>query len=245
MLTLKNWNLDYPHFNDWNVAWGLVSDHPSLPADGLIHTSPVAEAELVDGVLLLTTASDHLYTLLPEWFDPNYQESTAACLERLGLDAGFADACVQARTEADQVRLAEDGREMGPGELLLEVIGVTALQALFLTAEGQPVPLRPMLHLSMTQDSVLFADWENRTVDFRYWPRQGRIVPYHISDGLHTVKIRNLGGGPVIFGREGKEVMCPAGEVTAIPAAEHDREGLFSPDAVNGKSIFRPSGGQS
>ena len=241
MLTLRNWNLGYPHGGNWNVAWGLVCGHPSLPTDGLIHTSPVAEAELAGGVLRLTTASDHLYTLLPEWFDPNYREPTAACLERLGLDPGFADACVQARTGADRARLAENERETGPGELLLEVIGVTALQALFRTAEGKPVPLRPMLHLSMTQDSVLFTDWEKRTVDFRYWPMHGKIVPYRISDGLHTIKLRNLGGGPVIFGREGKETICPAGEVTAIPAAEHDREGLFSPDAVNGKSTLRRS----
>ena len=243
MPTLRNWDLTQSYHGGWIAAVGRVSDHPSLRTDDRIHTSPVAEAELVDGVLLVITASDHLYTLLPEWSDPHYRESTAVCLEQLGLDAGFADVCVQARAQADQARLTENERETGPGELLLEVIGTSARRALFRTAEGKPVRLTPMFHASMTQDSVLFTDWEKRTVDFRYWPMHGKIVPYHISDGLHTIKIRNLGGGPVIFGREGKEVMCPAGEVTAIPAAEHDREGLFSPDAVNGKSIFRPSGG--
>ena len=243
MPTLRNWGLTQSYHGGWIAASGRVSGHPSLRTDGRIHTSPVAEAELVDGVLLLTTASDHLYTLPPEWFDPNYQESTAACLEQLGLDAGFADACVQARTQADQARLAENERETGPGELLLEVIGTSARRALFRTAEGKLVHLTRLVHSGMFQDSILFTDWEGGAVDFRYFPRAGRMEPYHISDGLHTIKIRNLGGGPVIFGREGKEVMCPAGEVTAIPAAEHDREGLFSPDAVNGKNIFRPSGG--
>lgn len=243
MLTLRNWGLVQSHHGGWIAAVGRVSGHPSLRTDIRIHTSPVAEAELEDGVLLVATASDHLYTLLPEWFDSDYRESTTACLEQLGLDAGFADACVQARTQADQARLAENERETGPGELLLEVIGTSARRALFRTAEGKPVHLTRLVHSGMFQDSILFTDWEGGTVDFRYFPRDGRVEPYHISDGLHTIKIRNLGGGPVLFGHEGKEAVCPAGEVTALPAAEHNREGLFSPDVVNGKNIFhRPDG---
>ena len=243
MLTLRNWGLVQSYHGGWIAAVGRVSDHPSLRTDDRIHTSPVAEAELVDGALLLTTASDHLYTLLPEWFDPNYRESTAACLEQLGPDAGFADVCVQARTQADQARLSENEQETGPGELLLEMIGTSARQAIFRTAQGKPVHLKRLIHSGMFQDSILFTDWEGGTVDFRYFSRDGWVEPYHISDGLHTVKIRNLGSGPVLFGCVGKETVCPAGKVTAIPAAEHNREGLFSPDVVNGKNIFhRPDG---
>lgn len=35
------------------------------------------------------------------------------------------------------------------------------------------------------------------------------------------------------------EVLCPPGEITAIPAAQHDDEWLFSPDVVNGKCLPR------
>ena len=34
-------------------------------------------------------------------------------------------------------------------------------------------------------------------------------------------------------------MVCPIGEITPIPAREHDQEGLVSPDVVNGKSILR------
>lgn len=241
MLTLRNWNLARAHQGEQLVAWGLVSDHPLLRTDISIHTSVLERATLTDGVLQLTTAANHLYTLMPEWFDLEYRAATAACLKRLGIDPGFADVCAEARARADRVRLAEDERQTAPGELLLEVIGTTALQALFRTAEGIPVPLTPVVHLGMFQDSVLLTDRSTGTVDFRYFPKYGRIEPYHISDGLHTVKVRNLGSEYVIFGREGHDAVCPAGAITAIPAAEHDVEGLISPDAVTGKSIFTQS----
>lgn len=75
-------------------------------------------------------------------------------------------------------------------------------------------------------------------MDFRYFPRGERMEPYHISNGLRTVKVRNLGERAVRFGKAEREAVCPPGEITAVPAAEHGDEWLISPDVVNGKSLF-------
>lgn len=117
-------------------------------------------------------------------------------------------------------------------------MGTDVIRAVFRAADGAPVSVKPTVHVGMFQDSVLITDWEGGTVDFRYFPRGGRMEPYHVSDGLRTVKVRNLGERAVYFGKAAREAVCPPGKIAAVPAAEHDDEGLFSPDAVNGKSLF-------
>lgn len=236
MLTLYYWKME--SCDGEFIAWGFVSGHPRLP-DGFIHTSAVQEASVSDGVLLLRTASEHLYALRPEGIDPGCREETAACLAFFGIDADFVERCVQSWMEADAGRQAEMERTLGHGELLLEMVGTTALQAFFRTAEERIVSIRRNVDLGMFQDSVLLTDWEGRTVDFRYFPMGSRVEPYHISDGLRVIKVRNLGSTDVLFGAKGKEVVCRAGEITSIPAAEYNNEGLLSTDAVNGKSLLQ------
>lgn len=143
------------------------------------------------------------------------------------------------RTQEETSRREETlRRELAPGELLLEAVGVNTLRAWFQTGEGL-VRLRPDVHVGMVQDSVLLWDRAERSVDFRYFPKVDRMEPYHLSDGLKTIQIRNLGNGEVVFGYHDRKVTCPPGKTTAIPTSDYNREGLFSPNAVNGKGLYR------
>lgn len=242
MITLRNWHLF--RYNGIIMGRGTVSGHPRLRTDQFAHTSAVMRAKVEDGVLHMTTFSGNLYVLEPEWFNPRHLEETLACLPELGIGGDFMEHCVRAREEADARRLEEVAAALEPGELLVELIWMTTLRALFRTKGGTVTSLRPLGRWGSLQGepwfTVLLTDWTGGTVDFRYRLYYDRIVPYHISDGLRTVKVRNLGSVYLLFGQEGREVVCDAGAVTAIPAAELGRDELLSPDAVNGKCIFRP-----
>lgn len=241
MPILYNWYLRTA-WDDESViqAHGLVSGREKIP-DGLdVHTTRIQEAVVADGALQLTTRSGQHYTLAKEAIlpDPDRGEGTAACLAAFGIEAGFVEECLRARAEAEQRRREEDQGELEPGELLLACVGTRVIQALFCTPQGEVVGIEPTVHLGTYQDSVLVTDWKGGTVDFRYFPKTCLMEPYHVSDGLETIKVRNLGARDVYFGKSERQVTCPAGQLTAIPAAEHDHEGLFSPDAVNGKNVF-------
>lgn len=219
------------------TAHGIVSGHPKLENGLFIHTSAVTEAVTVDGVLLLTTCSGSVYTLRPESIAPQCREKTEECLRTFQIDGGFVERCVQAHLETAEAA----GRTLAPGQLFLEVVGNAVVRALFKAGEEELISVRPTVHAGMFQDSdsVLVTDLEGGRVDFRYFPEKDRLRPYHISDGLTEIVVRNLGTADVVFGQQGTARLCPAGELTVLRAAEHDGEWLFSPDAVNGKCLFK------
>lgn len=237
MPTLWNWYLEEDEGGI--LAHGIVSGHTKLP-DGLhIHTSRLEKVWVEGERLVLNTVSGSEYVLEPEGISPRFGGETAVGLAHFGVGAEFTERCLRLRAERDEGEEAELLRTLAPGELLIEIVGINALRAWFRADGDNVVGLKPDVHLGMFQDSILLWDREGGSVDFRYFPKGDRMEPYHVSDGLKIIKIRNLGGTDVRFGHSDSEVICPAGETTAIPAADHDREGLFSPDVVNGKGLYR------
>lgn len=243
-----NWRLY--DWGDCAAAEGLVTAHISSRFyDGReVRTSAIVKVEVAEGALRLTTQSGSVYGLMPEAIDPDPERGaeTAQCLAPFGVAPDFIEDCLRAREEADRRAGEEEPRLIAPGELLLVTVGVTALRGLFHAQDGKVTTVRPWPHVGMFTDSILLTDWDGGTVDFRYFPLGRRIEPYHISDGIETIKVKNLGRISVLFGRGDNEVRCEAGEVTAIPMADHPYEGLISPDVVNGKSLLKPKeeGGQ-
>lgn len=231
---LYNWRLVSDQ--DRSMAKGVVYGHPKLPDGMSIHTSPIREMTLEDGGLVLITVSGSRYVLRPEEIDPERREDTASVLALSGIGAGFAERCIQARHEADK-RLLEEARETKPGELLLTTVGTRAIRALFRADDGTPVSVRPIVRRGMFLYYILITDLEAGRVDFRYFPREDWMEPYHVSDGLRVIKVRNLGTRAVCFGAPGREVVCPAGAVTAVPAAEHCDEWLYTPDTASEKGL--------
>ncbi len=236
MPTLYHWKLST--CGDTVLAHGLVTGHPRLPSGFYCHTSPIQTAQAGEDALTLVTASGNQYVLGSGVIDPSCLTETAEALERLGLASGTAERWAETRREENARRRAQLAEELSPGELLLDVAGTDALAAVFRTAQGELAEVEPGVHVGMFQDSVLVTDWEGGTVDFRYFPMGDRLEPYHISDGLTAIRLNNLGGTDVTFGAASRAVVCPTGEVTFLLMAEHKAEGLFSPDAVNGKGLF-------
>ena len=105
--------------------------------------------------------------------------------------------------------------------------------------EGQVYEIPEKVHVGMFQDSVLITDWEHGNVDFRFFPNY-QMEPYHWSDGLEKIHIHNLDTREFYFKGTDGAICMKAGEITVVEKSAYRGEGLFSPDAVNGKCAFFP-----
>lgn len=109
---------------------------------------------------------------------------SASALALFGIRDGFVEDCPRARRAEDARFVDEEGRLLEPGELLLAAMGNCVLRNLFRAADGALVSVKPTVHTGMFQDSILITDWEDGSVDFRYFP---------IGDGWDPEKARRTG----------------------------------------------------
>lgn len=249
MLTLEKWYLE-KHDSErgtFILGMGVVFDHHRLEDGTFIHTSRIEHMglEVEKKQFLMDTHSGSHYALKVDEMHPKYLEQTIELLKVLGVRLEPVDDDIMAvrryyeESQLKELREAEEA--LRDRELLLamkddSMYGMMVKQALF-KIDGTVREISPCVHTGMFQDSVLITDWEKGEVDFRYFPN-GMIEPYHWSDGLDAVVVRNVCGYDISFeGTDGK-IKCPAGEDTRIESASYRGEGLFSPDVVNGKSML-------
>ena len=99
--------------------------------------------------------------------------------------------------------------------------------------------VEPRVHSGMFQDSVLYMKYTTEedpcALDFRYFPKGfGDVMEtYSWSDNIRQAVIQNQKGHSLSF--NGEEIA--PGETKVFTPATH-RQGLFSPDCYNGKSLF-------
>ena len=99
--------------------------------------------------------------------------------------------------------------------------------------------VKPGVHIGMFQDSVLYMKYATEedpsALDFRYFPKGfGDVMEtYNWSDNIKQAVIKNQRGHSLIFNHE---EIAP-GETKVFTPVTH-RQGLFSPDCYNGKSLF-------
>ena len=99
--------------------------------------------------------------------------------------------------------------------------------------------VNPGVHIGMFQDSVLYMKYATEedpcALDFRYFPKGfGDVMEtYSWSDNIKQAVIKNQKGHSLIFNHE---EIAP-GETKVFTPDTH-KQGLFSPDCYNGKSLF-------
>ena len=165
------------------LAQGVVYGHPTLSDGMFIHTSPIREIEEEEAGLVLMTHSGNRYVLRPEEVDPGREEDILSSLEALGIGTGFVENYLRARREADARIQEEEERLVGPGELLLAVVGNNVIRALFRDEDGTAAGVNPGVGMEELRESVRVTDWNAGRVDFRYYLKGDRIEPTHISAG--------------------------------------------------------------
>ena len=251
MLTLKDWYVK-SFFDRGFYAKGLVFGHHRFEDGTFISTSSVEKVyELEEGKYVFETHSGSLYQLDMADVREDYAEQVKEILSNTEIvknDANILEKVNKAndvfaekkkcREELLNNAIAWSEYNIGNNELYLIMEGMKVLKAVF-KYEGKGYEIKPRVHVGMFQDSVLVTDWKRGQVDFRYFPNT-RLQPYHWSDGLESVHIHNIATYDFIFEGTKEEILCTQGNVTKIEKDKYTGEGLFSPDAVNGKcALFR------
>lgn len=240
MYRLRNWYLET--YADAARGHGFCYNNPKFYSGQFITTSYIVKIEVVDDerLLKLFTYSGSCYVL--DYADINEMaiESTEKVLEKMGvaLDLQRCVACKENRLKSTEVELM--GR-LDTDELYVVMAGGYGVaEAYFKSKDNVIVPIHVNVHIGMTQDSVIVADFENGLCDWRIFPNGYYVKPYHWSDNIKAVHICNI-GEDFIFKGSKREIPCESGGVTVIKSEEYGGEGLFSPDAVNGKCAFNPN----
>lgn len=220
MLTLFQWDLIMRHGAP--VGVGIVSGHRKLMEGTDVHTSPVFHAERAENGLQLETASGNIYHLQMKEWTPRIGKAEPLDAELLDLPADFWGQCARAREEASGKEKADLQPLMRPGTLFLRIVGTHILSALWAGVDSQIRDACVRIHLGMFQDSYLIAGaYEeastSHNVDFRFFPMRNRLEPYHISQEIELLVVRNEGCTDMALGSEAKHILCPPGTVTSIP----------------------------
>lgn len=231
---LEKWYLDF--YGSDVLAWGYCFGHPRLADGTFIHTSIVmkAESEEVSKVLRLRTMSGNLYELELGYIDiqPEVIGKTEECLERLNIPREYLSGAIVSVKEKKRKELAWADRLTEDGDLFLQVAGNNVVKAFF-KHEGRAHPLMVDCHVGMVQDSMLVH--KSGMVDFRYFPEPLGMKTYHMSDTIKRLVVENIGS---CRERLDGKVYLPGTVEKVTVTKDYYREGLLSPDMVNGKSLM-------
>ena len=99
------------------------------------------------------------------------------------------------------------------------------------------IPLEPFCHVGTFQDSYLIR--KAGIVDVRYFDKVAGVDFYHVSDGINNIYFRHVGDSQFCVTGIGDGFTIKKGDTEVkIVKPENCKEGLFSPDCVNGKSML-------
>lgn len=237
MYRLKEWYLEASAHGV--RGHGRCYGNPKFYSGEFVTTSTVVRAEMAEeeGQLKLFTKSGSCYVLGYADINDFQTECTQEALKAMdaAVDLQRCAALKEERLEATKKKLEE---VLKPNELYVVMTGGQGVsEAYFKREDGIVVPISIRNHIGMFQDSIIIADWKEGLCDWRIFPSAFSVQPYHWSDHLKAVHLENVGEDFVFVG-SAREIECKSGAVTVIKSEEYVGEGLFSPDAVNGKCLF-------
>lgn len=239
MIKLNNWFINKRVGGSHYHAHGISTGHPKL-SDGMDITTSAIENLKFDNdnnrIIMLTHSQNEYELPLSQVLLENIKDTNIA-LESFGLFALDADKCRKLNEGVGKQLLEKVESVLRNNELYLQISGVFVQKAFFRNTDGAIREIGVSPHIGTFVDSYLVTDWNSGEVDFRYFDKLNAIEPYHWSDGLEALQIDNIGSEDITF-LSGDNIICKAGEVTCIDKSQMGREGLFSPDAVNGKCVM-------
>lgn len=242
MIKLDKWYLsefvDSEHYN----AHGISTGHPKLSDGTDISTSYIESLKFdsSNNRIIMLTHSKNEYELALSKINLNLFDATNDIVKIFGITELDKSECERLYNETVKELYDKVSSILGDKELYLQLSGVLVQKAFFRNSSGEIREVVVSAHIGMFTDSYLVTDWEKGEVDFRYFDKMNAIEPYHWSDGLEAIQIDNIGTDDITF-LSGDNLVCESGKVTRIDKSQRGREGLFSPDAVNGKCIMPDS----
>ena len=198
------------------IAVGNVIDNPKFYSGKTIHTSIIESVSIDDKKrqFIIKTYSGSLYIAKYKDVCIECIEDIEECLRNFKITKenlkGFENTY---KGEKDRLKDYVSSI-LNPNELYIEMAGVSALRAFFMTNERELKEIPITIHVGMFQDSVLITDFENN-VDFRFFFNPNEIRPYSWNEELKTIKIYNFGYN-INFRHEDKVVQVKSNELTVI-----------------------------
>ena len=216
MYRLLNWYFkNYPGIG--MIAKGNVIDNPKFYNGEIIKTSKIEEIDLDDKNKEFTfiTYSGSLYTAKYDDVNVEFIEYVEEGLKNFNIDKEKLEVFRNTYKLAKDKLMDYVSSILNPNELYIEMAGVMAQKAFFMTNEKELKEIQIGIHLGMFQDSVLITDFKNNNVDFRFFFNAYEIRTYSWNEELKTIKIYNF-GPDIIFSHEDKEVQVKRNELTVI-----------------------------
>ena len=198
------------------IAVGNVIDNPKFYSGKTIHTSIIESVSIDDKKrqFIIKTYSGSLYIAKYKDVCIECIEDIEECLRNFKITKenlkGFENTY---KGEKDRLKDYVSSI-LNPNELYIEMAGVSALRAFFMTNERELKEIPITIHVGMFQDSVLITDFENN-VDFRFFFNPNEIRPYSWNEELKAIKIYNFGYN-INFRHEDKVVQVKSNELTVI-----------------------------
>ena len=198
------------------IAVGNVIDNPKFYSGKTIHTSIIESVSIDDKKrqFIIKTYSGSLYIA-------KYKDVCIECIEDIEeCLRNFKITKEKLEVFRNTYKLAKDklmdyvSSILNPNELYIEMAGVSALRAFFMTNERELKEIPITIHVGMFRDSVLITDFENN-VDFRFFFNPNEIRTYSWNEELKAIKIYNFGYN-INFRHEDKVVQVKSNELTVI-----------------------------
>jgi hypothetical protein len=240
-MKLLNWNLSIGGIknNKYVFAWGVLKgNHPKIPNGEYIHTSEIININIIDNKFLAKTYSGSLYELDFNEINLNYKETNIDALKIL-LKNNYDEKMINKIIE-DKINknIQEENNlieNLSDNYLYIEMSGDYFIKGYF-KHNKKLMPCHAYTHVGTFVDSVLISAEDK--VDFRYFPKGNSIEIYHWSNGLEAIVINNISEEDlIVYGTT--KTLIETNSSKIIQKKDGDKEGLFSPDKVNGKCLLK------
>lgn len=233
MTKLAKWHVE-EILENFVLGGFTVKDDDRFLACSSILTSMIdtVEVDEANKAFIFHTMSGSDYRCLFEdiRISARFAEFSKDNLERMNVSRAVVDEAIKLAHEKESSIVTKLESELLSGDLYLELGAGGIISVHFKYLDGVH-RVSSRIHSGMFVDSYLYCI--SGVVDFRHYAFCGGTVStYHMSDSIKRLVVSNIGSRPVTIDKKVYE----SGTTITCVTEENRQEGLFSPDAFNGKS---------
>lgn len=235
MTKLMKWHIE--EIMESFVVGGVVAnDSERFLAGTSIITSMIDTVKVDEAnkafIFHTMSGSDYLCSFEDIRISARFAEFSKDNLERMNVSRAIVDEAIKLAHEKEGSFVVRLEKELLSGDLYLELGAGGIISVHFKYLDGVH-RISSRIHSGMFVDSYLYCI--SGVVDFRHYAFCGGTVStYHMSDSIKRLVVSNIGSRPVTIDKKVYE----SGTTITCVTEENHQEGLFSPDAFNGKSMF-------
>lgn len=233
MTKLAKWHVE-EILENFVLGGFTVKDDDRFLACSSILTSMIDTVEVDEAnkafIFHTMSGSDYLCLFEDIRISARFAEFSKDNLERMNVSRAVVDEAIKLAHEKESSIVTKLESELLSGDLYLELGAGGIISVHFKYLDGVH-RVSSRIHSGMFVDSYLYCI--SGVVDFRHYAFCGGTVStYHMSDSIKRLVVSNIGSRPVTIDKKVYE----SGTTITCVTEENRQEGLFSPDAFNGKS---------